>query len=586
MSPNSFASKRKLAIFVGYYKPHLRLFLMDMGCAFVISLIDLSFPLLSRYSLNTLIPQKAWGLFAILVGAVAAAFVLRGFLHFIVTYWGHLLGVRMETDIRKDLFVHLQKLPFSFYDKTRTGHLMSRVVSDLFEIVELAHHGPEDLFISAITLTGSFIAMAFIWWPLAAVLAVFVPVIVIFTARRRKVLAKAAIEVKKKTAGINANLESSISGVRETKAFANEEYEVEKFLQGNGYYRQARGSYYKAMGVFHGGMEFATSILHIIVLALGGYWVMKGKMNYADLIAFTIYVSTFLQPIKRLVSFFEQYSTGMAGFERFVELMRVEPDIKDKPGAIELKNPKGEIELSDVSFSYNDSIRVLSGIDLKIQAGMKLAIVGPSGGGKTTLCRLIPRFYEIQGGSIKIDGKDIRDLSLESLRENIGIVQQDVFLFADTIKENIRYGRLDATDEEIVTAAKRANIHEFILSLPQGYDTYVGERGVMLSGGQKQRISIARIFLKNPPILILDEATSALDTATELAIQHSLEELMEGRTSLVIAHRLSTIRDADEIIYIDDVGIREKGTHSGLLEAQGAYAALYKAQFGDLASLN
>jgi len=585
LSPNPFVSKPKLAIFVGYYKPHLRLFLMDMGCAFIISLIDLSFPLLSRYSLNTLIPQKAWGLFAILVGAVAAAFVLRGFLHYIVTYWGHLLGVRMETDIRRDLFVHLQKLPFSFYDKTRTGHLMSRVVSDLFEIVELAHHGPEDLFISAITLIGSFIAMTFIWWPLAAVLAVFVPVIVVFTARRRRVLATAALEVKQKTAGINANLESSISGVRETKAFANEEYEVEKFLEGNGRYRQARGSYYKAMGVFHGGMEFATSILHIIVLALGGFFVMKGKMNYADLIAFTIYVSTFLQPIKRLVSFFEQYSTGMAGFDRFVELMRVEPDIRDRPGAIDLENPRGEIELSDVSFSYNDSVRVLSGINLKVRAGMKLAIVGPSGGGKTTLCRLIPRFYEIQGGSIKIDDRDIRDLSLASLRENIGIVQQDVFLFADTIKENIRYGRLEATDEEIVAAAKRANIHEFVLSLPQGYDTYVGERGVMLSGGQKQRISIARIFLKNPPILILDEATSALDTATELAIQHSLEELMEGRTSLVIAHRLSTIRDADEIIYIDDEGIREQGTHGELLEVQGAYAALYKAQFGDLVPL-
>ncbi len=584
MSPNPFVSKPKLAIFVGYYKPHLRLFLMDMGCAFIISLIDLSFPLLSRYSLNTLIPQKAWGLFAILVGAVAAAFVLRGFLHYIVTYWGHLLGVRMETDIRRDLFVHLQKLPFSFYDKTRTGHLMSRVVSDLFEIVELAHHGPEDLFISAITLIGSFIAMTFIWWPLAAVLAVFVPVIVVFTARRRRVLATAALEVKQKTAGINANLESSISGVRETKAFANEEYEVEKFLEGNGRYRQARGSYYKAMGVFHGGMEFATSILHIIVLALGGFFVMKGKMNYADLIAFTIYVSTFLQPIKRLV-LFRTVSTGMAGFDRFVELMRVEPDIRDRPGAIDLENPRGEIELSDVSFSYNDSVRVLSGINLKVRAGMKLAIVGPSGGGKTTLCRLIPRFYEIQGGSIKIDGRDIRDLSLASLRESIGIVQQDVFLFADTIKENIRYGRLEATDEEIVAAAKRANIHEFVLSLPQGYDTYVGERGVMLSGGQKQRISIARIFLKNPPILILDEATSALDTATELAIQHSLEELMEGRTSLVIAHRLSTIRDADEIIYIDDEGIREQGTHGELLEVQGAYAALYKAQFGDLVPL-
>ncbi|HEY9053516.1 MAG TPA: ABC transporter ATP-binding protein, partial [Rectinemataceae bacterium] len=334
----------KLARFLGYYRPHLRLFALDLACAFAIALIDLSFPILSRYSLQRLIPEKAWGIFALLVGACGLGFILRGFLHYVVTYWGHTLGVRMETDIRRDLFVHLQKLSFSFYDRTRTGHLMSRVVSDLFEIVELAHHGPEDLFISIITLVGSFIAMSFIWWPLALVLAFFVPAIVLFTARRRVILAKAAIEVKKKTAGINANLESSIAGVRETKAFANEEYEVEKFVEGNGRYRAARGEYYRAMGIFHGGMEFATSILNILVLGLGGYWVMRGKMDYADLIAFTIYVNTFLQPIKRLVSFFEQYSTGMAGFERFVELMAVEPEIVDRPGARELSLVQGRIE--------------------------------------------------------------------------------------------------------------------------------------------------------------------------------------------------------------------------------------------------
>jgi ATP-binding cassette subfamily B protein len=580
LTPNPFTSKRKLAIFAGYYKPHLRLFLMDLGCAFIISLIDLAFPIVSRYSLQQLIPDKAWGTFILVIGISAAAFAVRATLHYIVTYWGHVLGVKMETDIRRDLFVHLQKLSFKFYDQTRTGHLMSRVVSDLFEIVELAHHGPEDLFISFVTLTGAFIAMTLIWWPLAMVLAVFVPCIIVFTVRRRKTLSQASLEVKKKTAGINANLESSISGVRLTKAFANEEFEIEKFLEGNRLYREARSIYYRSMGVFHGGMEFATSILNVIVIGLGGFFVMKGSMDYGDLIAFTLYVNAFLQPIKRLVSFFEQYSVGMAGFQRFVELMKVEPEIVDRPGAVELQNVKGEIELVDVSFSYNSSVNILKHIDLRIGAGRKVAIVGPSGGGKTTLCMLIPRFYDISEGNILIDGKNTKDITLASLREHIGIVQQDVFLFADTIRENIRYGFLGATDDQIIEAARKANIHDFIMTLPQSYETFVGERGVLLSGGQKQRISIARIFLKNPPILILDEATSALDTATELAIQRSLEELMHGRTSLVIAHRLSTIRDADEIVYIDEEGIRERGSHEELVSAEGYYARLYEAQFG------
>ena len=580
MNASPFPAKSKLSVFLSYYRPHWKLFLLDLSCALGISLIDLSFPMVSRYSLQRLIPDRAWVLFAILIAASALAFALRAFLQYIVTYWGHTLGVRMETSIRRDLFVHLQKLSFSFYDRTRTGHLMSRVVSDLFEIVELAHHGPEDLFISIVTLVGSFIAMSFIWWPLALILVVFVPAIVVFTARRRVVLSRAAIEVKKKTAVINADLENSISGVRVTRAFANEDYEVEKFLVGSGAYRTARGEYYRTMGVFQGGMEFATTILNVLVIGLGGLFVMRGNMDYADLIAFTIYVNTFLAPIKRLVSFFEQYSTGMAGFERFIELMGVEPEIVDSPGAVELGDVRGDIELDDVSFAYKEGVSVLAHVDLRIQAGRKLAIVGPSGGGKTTLCRLIPRFYEISGGAIRIDGIDIRDIKLASLREKIGIVQQDVFLFADTIRENIRYGRLEATDEEIVEAAKRANIHDFIAGLAEGYETNVGERGVLLSGGQKQRISIARIFLKNPPILILDEATSALDTTTELAIQKSLEELSRGRTSLVIAHRLSTIRDADEIVYIDDEGIRERGNHAGLIEAGGSYALLHAAQFG------
>ncbi len=580
MDSSAFPDKSKLSIFIGYYKPHRKLFFLDLSCALGIALIDLSFPMVSRYSLQQLIPNKAWAAFITVIVLSLLAFAIRAILQYVVTYWGHLLGVRMETDIRRDLFAHLQKLSFRFYDRTRTGHLMSRVVSDLFEIVELAHHGPEDLFISFITLTGSFIAMTFICWQLALILVLVIPIIIVFTARRRLILSDASIEVKKKTAGINANLESSISGIRVTRAFANEDYEIQKFLDGNKLYREARGLFYKAMGVFHGGMEFATSILNVLVIGAGGCFVMLGSMDYGDLIAFTLYVNTFLQPIKKLVSFFEQYTTGMAGFERFVELMRVEPEIRDRVDAVELDKVAGEIILRDVSFSYENGVSVLGHVDLKIGAGRTVALVGPSGGGKTTLCRLIPRFYEIEEGAILIDGRDIRDIRLASLREHIGIVQQDVFLFADTIRENIRYGKLDASDAQIVAAAQRANIHTFITSLPAGYDTNVGERGVLLSGGQKQRISIARIFLKNPPILILDEATSALDTATELHIQRSLEELARGRTSLVIAHRLSTIKNADEIIFIDDEGIREKGTHEELLAKKGRYAALYEAQFG------
>lgn len=577
---NPFIEKSKLAIFVEYYKPHWKLFLLDLTCAFGIALIDLAFPLVSRYSLQQLIPNRAWAAFVTVIGLSALAFAFRGFLQFIVTYWGHTLGVKMETDIRRDLFVHLQKLSFRFYDRTRTGHLMSRVVSDLFEIVELAHHGPEDLFISIVTFAGAFLVMLTIYWPLALILAAVIPLIIVFTVRRRLALSRTSLEVKKKTAGINADLESSISGIRVTRAFANEDFEIEKFLDGNVLYREARGEYYKAMGVFHGGMEFATSALNVLVIGAGGWFVMRGSMDYADLIAFTLYVNAFLQPIKKIVSFFEQYTTGMAGFERFVELMGVEPEISDRKDAVELGEVRGDIALRDLSFAYDNEVVVLRHIDLEIGAGRKIALVGPSGGGKSTLCRLIPRFYEIAEGSITIDGVDIRNIKLASLRANIGIVQQDVFLFADTIRENIRYGKLDATDEEIVEAAKRAHIHGFIETLPEGYETNVGERGVLLSGGQQQRVSIARIFLKNPPILILDEATSALDTGTELLIQRSLEELSRGRTSLVIAHRLSTIMNADEIVYLDDEGIRERGTHAELLAAGGSYAALYEAQFG------
>jgi ATP-binding cassette subfamily B protein len=580
MDGTKFSSERKLPIFFSYYRPHWRLFALDLSCALGISLVDLSFPLVTRYSIQTLLPERAYALFALVLGAAFFAFAIRAFLQYVVTYWGHLLGVRMETDMRRDLFAHLQKLSFSFYDKTRTGHLMSRALSDLFEIVELAHHGPEDLFIATITLVGSFIAMILIRWQLALVLIVVVPAIVALTIRQRRAMSAASLSVKQRTATINAGIESSISGIRVAQAFTNEDYEIEKFLKGNELYKDAKKVFYKAMGVFQCGMEFATSILNVIVIALGGLFIARKMMDLADLIAFTLFVNAFLQPIRKLVAFFEQYTTGMAGFERFVELMRVEPEIEDRKSARELTRVRGEIELRDVSFSYaQEEAPVLRHVNLKVAAGRTLALVGPSGGGKSTLCQLIPRFYEIGSGSIMIDGVDVRDVRLASLRESIGIVQQDVFLFADTIRENIRYGKVSASDDEIVEAARRADIHEFIKGLPQGYDTEVGERGVTLSGGQKQRISIARVFLKDPPILILDEATSALDTATEIHIQRALEALAAGRTCLIIAHRLSTIRGADEIAFIDCAGIVERGGHAQLLAAKGRYAALYGAQF-------
>ncbi len=571
--------KGKLARFLTYYRPHLPLFLADMVCATLIAGVDIMFPMASRHAMYQLLPDRDYSSFFWLMGILVLAYIVRSAMQYVVTYFGHVLGVRMEADMRRDLFSHMQTLSFRFYDKSRTGQLISRVVGDLFEISELAHHGPEDIFISALTLTGSFAFMASLSWKLSLVLILVLPVLLIFTLRQRVRMARASKEVKSKLALINADIESSISGVRVAQAFANEKHEIEKFNRGNSKFETSKTFYYKVMAEYQAGMEFITRILNVIVIAVGGTLIMMGDMDIATLITFLLFVSEFLQPIRRITTFMEQYSSGMAGFERMIELMDTPPDIADTPGATPLKNVKGEIRFNDVTFAYDGEVTVLSRVNLTIKNGEKLALVGPSGGGKTTLCQLIPRFYEPVSGSITIDGKDIRDVTLSSLRANIGIVQQDVFLFAGTIKENIRYGNLNATDEQVVQAAKSAEIHDFIMTLPKGYDTNVGERGIMLSGGQKQRVSIARIFLRNPPILILDEATSALDTETEVKIQDALDRLSAGRTTLVIAHRLSTVKNADEIIVIDDEGIAERGAHLELLEKGGAYAALYKAQF-------
>ena len=579
MTPEQMRKSGYLRIFASYYKPHLALFLLDMLCALGISLVDLAFPLVSRYAMQRMLPQRLFGLFFAVMAALLLAYLLKGIFYFIVTYWGHLLGVRIEADIRSALFSHMQDLSFSFYDKNRTGQLMSRATNDLFEITELAHHGPEDLFISCVTLIGAFCMMMSIQWKLALIVFAVVPIFVVYTVVQRRRMVKASAEVKQRMAGINGELESSISGMRTAKAFANEDKEIEKFEAGNTKFLTAKKHYYQCMGAYNAGLEFALPIMSVLVIAAGGFFIMRGELSYVDLITFSLYITTFLTPIRKLAAFVEQFMNGMAGFKRFVELMRVEPEVKDAPDAVDIGTVKGEIVVDDVSFRYEpDSADVLSHISLRVEPGQTVAVVGPSGGGKSTLCQLIPRFYDVTQGRILVDGKDVRTVTQHSLRENIGIVQQDVFLFAGSILDNIRYGRSDATMEEIIEAARRAEIYDDILEMPDGFETYVGERGVMLSGGQKQRISIARVFLKNPPILILDEATSALDSVTEARIQSAFDALAKGRTTLIIAHRLSTIRNADRILVVDDNRIVEEGTHAQLLAAGGEYASLYNAQ--------
>ncbi len=566
--------------FISYYKPVRVIFFADMLCAFTVAVCDLFYPMITRNIINIYVPNQQFELMIKWLLVLGGIYILKLGLNYYITYYGHIMGVKMQANMRKDIFEHLQDLPFVFFDENKTGSLSSRIINDLMDISELAHHGPEDLFISTIMLIGSFIMLSRINLPLALIVFSIVPLLIFVAMKLRIKMEDAFMETRITIGEVNATIENSISGIRVSKAFSNKEIELEKFNRNNSRFQEARRKAYKVMAEFHVGSSFIMDVLNIVVLSAGAIFFFRGKINFGDFAAFLLYIGNFLNPIRKLVNFVEQYQSGVSGFKRFVEIMEKEVE-KDDPGAEDIFDIKGDISFKDVSFAYDDNKEVLKNISFDIEAGKTVALVGPSGGGKTTLCHLIPRFYEIEDGSISIDNIDIRKFTRRSLRKNIGIVQQDVFLFTGTIYENIQCGRFDASREEVYEAAKKANIHDYIMSLPEGYDTYVGERGVKLSGGQKQRISIARVFLKNPPILILDEATSALDNATELLIQKSLEELARGRTTLIVAHRLSTIKNADEIIVLTDQGIREKGSHQELLEKRGIYSELYNSQFID-----
>ena len=568
-----------LRSFAHYYKPHWKLFVFDMICALVAAGCDLVYPVVSRNIINTYIPDKNIRLILTWCAALLVIYIIQTVMQYFMQYQGHIVGVRMQADMRRDVFEHLQKLPFSYFDEHKTGVIMSRIVNDLMDISECAHHGPEDLFISLVTVVGAFIILCTVNVPLTLITFAVLPFLVLFIIKKRSAMTLAFRKNRIEIAEVNASLENSIAGIRVSRAFTGEREEEKKFAENNQRYVTVRERSYRVMAEFFSGTNFLTSLMNVVILAAGGYCVYRGVINVGDMVAYMLFINMFVNPIKKLIQFVEMFQNAITGYVRFQELMNVEPE-QDEKGAIELKDVRGEIVFDDVTFHYDENKEVLSHISLTFPQGKMVAIVGPSGGGKTTLCHLIPRFYEISGGSILVDGHDIRDVTRASLRRQIGIVQQDVFLFTGTIFDNIAYGKLGASREEVYEAAKKANIHDYIMSLPEGYDTFVGERGVKLSGGQKQRISIARVFLKNPPILVLDEATSALDNVTENYIQDSLDELCKNRTTIVVAHRLSTIKNADEIIVMDRDGIEERGTHEELLaRGNGIYKELYEAQF-------
>lgn len=561
--------------FIKYYAPYKKLFFLDLLAAFLFSACNLVYPMITRDIMNDVVPNKDLRMLIIFGITLAIIFIFKAILNHFMQYWGHVVGVRMQGDMRSYVFTHLQKLPNSYFDNNKTGVTMSRIINDLMEVSELAHHGPEDLFISGVMLIGSFFILLNINVFLTLIIFAILPLLIWFAVAQRKRMNKAFMETRVKTGDVNATLENSIAGMKVTKSFCNEHEELKKFNRSNGVFKVARESAYKVMADYFSGMNLFMDILELVALIAGGYFAYIGKISLGDFTAYLLYVKMFIEPIKKLINFTEQYQSGMTGFERFMEIVNEDTE-KEVENPIELKDVKGNINIENISFTYEDKKEVLKGLNLNIEAGKTVALVGPSGGGKTTLCSLIPRFYEFEQGDIKIDGVSVKNVSLKSLRKNIGVVQQDVFLFTGTIKDNIICAKPDASDKEIIEAAKKARIHEFIESLPEGYDTYIGERGVKLSGGQKQRISISRIFLKNPPIIILDEATSALDNVTEREIQTSLEELSKDRTNLVVAHRLSTIKNADEIVVLTDSGIAERGTHDELINKGGVYSKLHK----------
>ncbi len=566
--------------FIRYYHDHKKMLALDMLASLLISVIGMVYPVVTNKMLNVYIPQKMYATIVLAGVIVLTLYAVRMFLRYFVQYYGHVIGVKMQSQMRRDLFAHLQKLPYKFYDDNETGRIMTRLTSDLFEVCELAHHGPENLLISSVMIVLSFIYLVTIDWILTLIIFACVPILVAVSLHYRRAMVRAFDDRRKSNATINAAVESSVTGIRVTKAYTNMDREVEKFAEGDREFVNASRSAYRAMAKFHSSTSFVTDVFNVFILIAGGLFLYAGRISFGDYSTFIVSVNLFISPVNTLISFMEQFQNGVSGFRRFAEIMDEEPE-KDAPDAQELTNVRGEIDFCGVTYAYDPSKEVLHGIDLHLEPGCKLALVGPSGGGKTTLCHLLPNFYRLPEGcgSIRIDGVDIRKLTMESVRRSIGIVQQDVFLFSGTIRDNILYGRPDATDEEVIAAARRANIHDYILTLPDGYDSQIGERGVKLSGGQKQRLSIARVFLKDPAILILDEATSALDNSTEVLIQQSLDELCEGRTTLVVAHRLSTIRNADEIAVVMGGRITERGTHEELMAANGTYKALYSLQF-------